>query len=313
MNRRKFIQGLALAGSASLAGCETLLYGKEGNEAAATADSELSKAALVLNDVELTANRELDISRGDFVGYSPKSVTQHTSVANEVLADDDSDVAEVLSDVSTILEETAYQYESLNGVFASVVEYKQRYTTAELESAIRIGDRFINHIAEVTEHANTISQHLGPMYEAGYKEPVDGVSLEKWGHEQGAFLEMAEPMGPLGVGFVHQANGRRTLGQATIAKQNGEYDTALEEAGNAEQSFQIADERFSASLELGLDYWAPFVKQLDCQSSGFQDVVETAIEALEAYNSGNENKGNEMWAQAGSEIERINRSCLGQS
>jgi hypothetical protein len=313
MNRRKFIQAIALTGSASLAGCETFLYGKEGNEAAAIADSELSEAATMLNNIELTADHEADISREDFEGYSLESVTQHTKKANEVLADDDSDVAELLLDVSTILEETAYQYESLNDVFRSVVEYEQHYSAAELKAAIQTGDRFINRIAEVTEHANTISQHLGPMYEAGYEEPVEGFSLEKWGHEQGAFLEIAEPMGPLGVGFVHQANGRRTLGRASEAKQSGDYDTAMDEAGTAETSFQIAEERFSASLELGLDYWNPLVKQLECQSSGFQDVIETTIEALEAYRNGNESKGNELWEQAGSEIKQTNQSCLGEN
>jgi hypothetical protein len=312
MNRRNFIQGIALTGSASLAGCETLLYGKEGNEAAATANSELSEAAAILNNVELTVDGEPDISRDDFKGYSLENVTQHTKAANEVLADDNSDVAELLSDVSTILEKTAYQYESLDGVFTSVVEYEQHYSAAELEVAIRTGDRFINRVAEVTEHANTISQHLGPMYEAGYEEPVEGFSLERWGYEQGTFLEIVEPMGPLGVAFVHQANGRRALRRVIEAKQSGDYGTAVEEAGTAEQSFQIAEERFSASLELNLDYWKHFVRQLECQSGGFIDVMETTIEALEAYENRNESKGNEMWEQASSEIEQMNRSCLGE-
>jgi hypothetical protein len=313
MNRRNFIQGIALTGSVSLAGCEKILYGREGNQGAATANSELSEGVTILNKVELTVDGEPDISRDDFEGYSPENVTRHTKAANEVLAGDNSDIAKLLSDVSTILEETAYQYESLGNVFALVAEYEQKYSGAELESAIRTGDRFTNRVAGVIEHANTISQYLGPMYEAGYEEPVEGFSLEKWGHEQGAFLEILEPMGPLGVGFVHQANGRRMLGRVSAAKRSGDYDTAVTEAETAKESFKIAEERFSASLDLGLEYWRPFVNQLLCQSSGSLGVAETAIEALEAYQNGNQSKGNEMWEQAGSDIERLNHSCLGDN
>lgn len=310
MNRRTFVRTMAVAGSASLAGCETFLYGKKGNEAAATAESELSKAATILNNVELTSDGKPAISSDDFEGYSSENVTQHTEIANEALADDDSDAAALLSDVSTIIEETAYQYESLDGVFDTVIDYERHYSASELEAAMRTGHRFTNRVAEVTEHANTISQHLTPMYEAGYEEPVEGFSLEKWGHEQGAFLAMAEPLGPLGVGFVHQAKGRHVIGRVSAAKQSGDYKKGIEEAEVAKRSLLTAEERFSASLELDLSYWVTFVEQLICQSNGFLNVMETVTKALEAYNKGNESEGDDMWEQAISEIEQVNQSCL---
>lgn len=312
MNRRTLIRTITVAGVASLSGCETLLYGKEGNEAVATAQSDLSEAAAVLNSIELVDNREANISLEDFDGYSPEDVTQHIESANDALAKDDSDAGEVLSVVSTVLEETAYQYDSIGGVFRSMATYRQRYINSEFENAIRAGDQFATRLSEVTEHSTAITENLVSLDDAGYEEPVEGFSVERWADEQGVLLKMAESMTPLGVGFIRHANGMRTQQNAIIAKRNGDYQTALEEAEEAESSFGTAEEKFSASLALGLSQYRSLIEQFSCLADGFLGGAETSVEALEAYNAGNENEGDNLWEQAISEIEKVNVECLGR-
>lgn len=311
MKRRTLLRTIAVVGSTSLAGCETVLYGKEGNEAVATANSELAEAAAILNNIELTANDEANVSPGDFEGYSPSHVTQHTDVANEALTVDDSDAGEVLSVVSTVLEETAYQYRSIDRVFESIAGYRQRYLNREFENAIHAGDRFATRLAEVTEHANTITENLVSLDDAGYKAPVEGFSVEGWANEQGVLLKMAEAMTPLGVGFVRHANGMRTQQNAIIAKRDGDYQTALQEAEEAKSSFGTAEEKFSASLDLGFSQHRTLIEQFTCLAGGFFQGAETSVGALEAYNDGNDSEGDDLWEQAISEMEQVNEDCLG--
>lgn len=310
MNRRTLLQIVAVSGSTSLAGCEKLLFGEEGNKSIATANSELSKAVAVLNDIELVVGDEIDISSNDFGSYSSDSVTQHTEIANKALADDSSDAGEVLSVVSTVLEETAYQYESIDGVFGSIAGFRQRYLEGDFKNAIRAGDRFATRLSEVTSHANTITEILLSLDESGYEKPVEGFSVEKWASEQGVLLKMAEEMAPLGIGFVRHANGMRTQQKAIIAKRDQDYQTALEEADVAEHSFETAGQKFSASLNLGLSQYQTLIEQLACLADGFSGGAETSVEALEAYNSGNESKGDDLWEQAMTEIEQVNEDCL---
>ncbi|MEF8807227.1 hypothetical protein [Natronomonas sp.] len=310
MNRRTLLRTIAVAGSTSLAGCETVLYGKEGNETVATANSELAEAAAILNKIDLTANEEANVSPGDFEGYSPSDVTQHTDVANEALTDDDSDTGHVLSVVSTVLEETAYQYQSIEHVFGNIAEYRQRYLDREFENAIRAGDRFATSLAEVTEHANIITENLVSLDDAGYNAPVEGFSVERWANEQGVILRMAEAMTPLGVGFVRHANGMRVQQNAIVAKRDRDYQTALQEAEEAKNSFETAEENFSASLDLGFSQHRVLIEQFSCLAGGFFRGAETSVDALEAYNDGDDNKGDNLWEQAISEIEQVNDDCL---
>lgn len=311
MNRRRFIQSIAVAGSGSIAGCEKLLYGEEGNEVARAAQSELSEAAAVLNSIELVVDGDVDISLDDFEGYSPEDVTQHTETANEALAGNDSDAAEVLSVVSAVLEETAYQYESIDGVFRSMAKYRHRYLDSEFEDAIHVGDQFATSLSQVTEQATTITENLVSLDDAGYEEPVKGFSIEGWADEEGVLLKMVERMTPLGVGFIRHANGMRTQQNAIVAKRDGDYQTALEEAEEAESSFGTAEEKFSASLELGLSQQRGLIEQFACLAGGFLGAAETSVESLEAYNNGNESEGNDLWEQAISEIKQVNDDCLG--
>jgi hypothetical protein len=313
MNRRTFVQTMTVAGSASLAGCETILYGEENNESADIAQTELSEAAAELNDIELVVSSEVDITSVDFEGYSPENVTQHTNAANKVLADDSSEVGIVLATVSTILEETAYQYGSIDGVFRSVSDYRQRYLDGNFEDAIYAGDRFATQLSKVTDHAKTITKNLVALDDAGYETPVDGFSVQEWANKQGVLLKTAEAMTPLGIGFIRHADGMRTQQNAIIAKRDTDYNIALEEARNAKDSFETAEARFSESLELGLDPWKSLVKDLACLASGFLVGAETSVEALEAYNNGDENEGDGLWEQAKSEINRVNQSCLGEN
>lgn len=311
MNRRVFLRGLAVGVATSLAGCETLLYGKEGNVAVATANSELSEAAVILNKLELTVDGEIDISSGDFEGYSPENVTQHTKAANEALADDGSDAADVLSAISTVLEETAHQYAALDDVFGYVAGYEQLYSEGKYTNAMEASNQFAENLSEVASHSRTITDELVRLDDAGYNNPIEGFSIDQWSEEQSIFVGMIQAMNPLGIGFTRQTDGMRLLRSVSARRNHEEYQTGLGEAQEARDSFKVAHEQFGTSLDRGLKQRQTFVEQLACLSNGYVGSTETVIDALEAYNDGNDSKGDDLWEQAISEMEQVNEDCLG--
>lgn len=309
MNRRTLIQMMGVVGSASLAGCETLLYGKEGNEAATTAQSELSEAAAVLNSVQLTADGELAVAPEDFDGYSPENVTRHTESADEALNDDDSDASEVLSVVSTVLEETAYQYKAIDGLFQSHYSYEQRLYEDDYEGAIQAANNFGDRHAEVSDYGSTITENLASLKEGGYKEPVDGFSVESWSQEQSIFVDMTDVMGPLRYGFNEQARGLLSLRRASIDQNNENYEKALEKMRNSREWFGRAVESFGVSLERGITYRRALIEDFSCLSEGHLEATQMGIDALEAYSSGNKSEGDDLWTQMREKIEQSSGGC----
>lgn len=309
MNRRTFITTIAVAGSASLAGCKKSLLGTEGNEAVATAHSELSEAAAVLNSIELTIDGEVDISSNDFEGYSPGDVTQHTEIANEALSDDDSDASEVLLAVSTVLEETAYQYASIDDIFGYFATYRQQYFQHEYGHALEAGNRFGESLSEVASRSEKISGELARLDEAGYEEPVEGFSVQGWIDEQEIFANMMQAMNPLGVGLTQHASSMVLLGSIMNHQENGDYQAGIEEARMAKDGFETAKEKFRISLDRGLPQRRTTTERLACIADGHIKSVETAIEAFEAYENGNQSKGDDLWEQAGTESRQANEEC----
>lgn len=309
MNRRTLINTMAVVGSVSLAGCETLLYGKEGNEAAATAQSELSEAAAVLNSVELTVDGEIAVDSEDFEGYSPEDVTQHTESANEAIAEDDSDVSEVLSVVSSVLEETAYQYESIDGLFKAHYSYEQRIYEGDYGGAIQAANSFGDRHAEISDYSSTITENLVSLKENGYNNPVAGFSVEAWSQEQSIFVDMMDVMGPLRYGFNEQARGLSSLRRASVKKNNGDYENALEQMRSARDWFEGAMESFSVSLERGITYRRALIEDFLCLSKGYLDATRTGIDALEAYRNENESEGDDLWNQMREKVQQSSGGC----
>lgn len=309
MNRRTLLRTIAVAGSASLAGCETLLYGKEGNESVATAHSELSEAAAVLNDLELTVDGELDISSDDFEGYSPSDVTQHTNAANEVVADHNSNAAEVLLVVSTILEETAYQYEAIKGLFQAHFTYEQRLIEGDYEGAGQAANNFGDRHADVSDYGSAVTENLASLKDAGYEEPVSRFSVGAWSREQSRFVEMADAMAPLRLGFNEQARGLLHLQRASINKNNKDYERASDEMNNAQNWFEGAVESFRVSLNRGITYRRALIEDFSCLSEGHFEATKIGIDALEAYDSGSESEGNNLWEQMREKVQISSGGC----
>lgn len=309
MNRRTFITKIAVVGSTTLAGCKKRLLGTEGNEAVATANTELSEAAAVLNSIELTVDGEVHISSDDFEGYSPEDVSQHTDAANEALADDDSDAGEVLLTVSTILEETAYQYAAINGVYGYFATYRERYFQHNYEHSLRAAERFHESVSEAVNRSENIRAEIIPLDEAGYEEPVDGFSVQEWIDEQKIFGRMLHAMNPFGIGLTQHASSMVLLGSVLNHRNNGNYQAGIEEAHLAKDGFETAKQQFRISLNRGLSQHRATAEQLRCIAEGHIESVETAIEALEAYKNGDESRGDDLWEQAESRSIRANENC----
>ncbi|MFT4884386.1 MAG: hypothetical protein ACI8U4_001901 [Natronomonas sp.] len=309
MNRRTLLQTIAVAGSVSLAGCETLLYGNESNERVATANSELSEAAAILNDIELTIDGELDISSGDFEGFSPADVTQHTNAANEALADHNSSAAEVLLVVSTVVEETAYQYEAIKGLFQAHFTYEQRLIDGDYEGARQAANNFGDRHAEVSDHGSAVTEHLASLKDAGYEEPVDGFSVGAWSREQSIFVDMADAMAPLRLGFNEQARGLLNLQRASINKNNEAYERAFDEMNSAQDWFEGTVESFGVSLNRGITYRRALIEDFLCLSEGHFEATEIGIDALEAYVNGSESEGDNLWEQMKKKTQQSSGGC----
>lgn len=310
MNRRTLLQGIATGVAASLAGCETVLFGKERNEIVVTARSELADATAILNGIELTSDGEVTVNSRDFEGYSVEDVTTHTDLANQTLAKDDSGASEVLSAVSTILEETAYQYTAIDDVFGYATGYERLYANGEYDNAVDAAHRLAESLSEVASQSRTITDELVRLDNADYGNPVEGFSVDNWADEQSIFVGMIQRLNPLGVGFTRQANGMRLLASASVRRDQEEYQTGIKELQDARSSFERANEQLSVSLNRELTHFRPFVKQLTCLSEGYINPTTTAIDALEAYDAGDRRRGDNLWEQAITEMEETNSGCL---
>ncbi|QLD87346.1 hypothetical protein HWV23_16980 [Natronomonas halophila] len=312
-NRRTVLKLFAAGGTAGFAGCPNSTSGNNKEDAIAVARSELSQAVEILNNIGVVANGRLTVGLEKFEGYSPKEITAHTDVVSESLSHDEGEEGRVLSISSKILNKTAYQYESIENVFRTFSSYKQRYIEDDYANAMQTGNQFTTYLSEVTERSNIITENLASLNEAGHETPVDGFSIQRWAHEQGAILESTEPMTPLGIGFVRHANGMRTLQRAAGNKRDGQYQNAIKQASEAQDSFKIAEEKFSESLDLGIEYRRTLVGEFACLSRGFLNSTELVIESLEAYADGEESMGDDLWKQAISHINKVNDTCLAGS
>jgi hypothetical protein len=279
------------------------------SEAVETAHSELLKAVDLLNGVELTVDGELDVSSQDFNGYSPEDVTGYTETATGALADDDSDVGNVLSVVAMVLEETAYQYEAIDGLFETFAEYELQLYNNDYQNAIRASNRFVDYHTEFVEHGSTITENLALLKNKGYEEPVGGFSIQTWSQEQSRFIKLSKVMRSLKSGFGEQARGLLRLRRASIERNNGRYDNGLEEVRIARNRFEKAEESFSLSLKRGLTYRRALIKDFTCLSRSYLDATDLGITALEAYASNNNREGDEMWKNMNKQLQAANEEC----
>jgi hypothetical protein len=310
MNRRALIRGIAVGGTASLAGC--FLSGDENNdrnEAVATAHKELSRAVDILNKTELTVAGKLDISSQDFNRYSTENVTSHTKIAAEALMDDDSNAGDVLQVVTTVLEETAYQYEAIDGLFEAFTDYELHLYDNNYQNAVRASGQFKNHHTEVTNHGSTITENLALLKNKGYEEPVEGFSVQAWSQEQAVFVELSEAMRSLKYGFSGQARGLLRLRRASIERNNERYDKGLEEARIARDRFEQAKESFSQSVNRDITYRRALIKDFTCLSEKYIYVTDIGINALESYTNGDISEGDDLWQKMNKKLQTANDEC----
>jgi hypothetical protein len=308
MNRRTLLRTAVVSGTGILAGCS--VFDNSGrNDAITTAHSELSEATAILNDVELTTDGELDVSSRDFEGYSLEDVTSRTETANEALSHDDSDVSDVLSVVSTVLEETAYQYTAIDSLFVNFAAYEQRLYDNDYQNAIRAANRLGDAHAEVTDRGDMITDYLNSLENAGYESPVDGFSVKEWSQEQSRFTDFVDTVKPLRYGFNEQARGLLRFQRVSADKDEGAYENGLEEARHARNWFEAAQESFHISLSRGITYRRALIEDYLCFSEGLSGAIETATNSLNAYNSGNKRKGDDLWQQMKEEIQKADKSC----
>lgn len=127
--------------------------------------------------------------------------------------------------------------------------------------------------------------------------------------EQEAIREILYEMKPTFEGLRAMVMGVTQGGRAAALTDKGNYSEAMHFATSARANMDFATTHFQRALDRNVRYYGEIVTVLECQASGFYEVLATLVDAIQAYQEGQKEEGADLLAEYRSGATRATEEC----
>lgn len=289
-------------------------------EAIVSSRKQLTDALTTLNSTDVVNDSEIGVNTTDeFEKYretdkeailGPVSEAQRTLKAIRDRAEgEQAETVKVLLGISSYTEEKWNEYTAIVraftafGVALSKVAGQDAITA---EEAAHDATVLLTNVSEYQSKATSTLQRI--------RNDSGGPGMEAWRPEQEASEQetigkMVHEMEPAFTGMQEFVTGVTKSGRAATQTENGKYSKAMDSATSGRAKIDTAKTHFQRALDRDVRHYTDLITMLQCQSRVFYDVLAILIDAIQAYQDGNQNKGEELRAEFRNKLDREAEEC----
>lgn len=344
MNRRYFLLTAGTSTLTVLTGCsgskesvsrstKTSKSEKSGTEtktrrsvkgAIETSRNQLTDALRTLNSTDVVKDSEIGITTSDnFEKYrntdeeavlGPVRETQSTLKAIRDRAEGkQAATVKVLLGISVYTEKKWKEYTAIVRAFTAFGVTLSKVADDNVRSAKKTAQDAENLLANVSLYHSKVTLTLQRIRKSSGEPGMKAWRPAQETSEQEALVRILAEMKPTFGGLREFLTGVTQSGRAVTLTENGKYSKALDFATSARPHMDTAMRHFQRALDRNVRYYTDVVTLFECQAREFYGVLATLVDAIEAYQDGNQTDGDELLSEYRSKLDRISNNCKGST
>lgn len=349
MNRRRFIQTTGASTITIVAGCsdssgETKPNGS-GNGTDSTTDpstdkkteaetdgsvtedlersrTHLDSALTALERTDVVENGELGIATSDnFEKYrntEDRVVLGPVKEAKRILervreraTGEQAVTGKMLLGIAVYTEQKWKEYTAIVRAFTAfgVSMSKMAEGEEQIRKSLDAAQDAVTLIGDVPDYHSKATSTLERIRSIDADPGVDAWDADRERAEQVAIAEIIPDMYPAFVGFRAYVTGAIQAGRAAALTDNGKYSKAMHFATSGRANMDSASSQFQDALDRDVPYYSEEVNLFECQTSFYYGTMATLVDAIQAYQDGTENEGDDLLAGYRDSLDRISEEC----
>lgn len=289
-------------------------------ESIATSRKQITDALTTLNSTDVVEDSELGIITPDnFEKYRNTeeeavlgSVRKAQSTLEAIRHRTNSEQAatgEVLLRISVYIEEKWKEYAEIVRAFTAFGVTLSKVADEDLRTALSAAQDAETLLATVSIYQSKVSSTLERIRKSNGETGMKAWRPAHEATEQEVIGEILNEMKPTFGGLREFLTGLTQSGRAVTLTENGKYSKAMDLATSARPHMDTAANYFQRALDLNVRHYTDLVTLFECQAREFYGVLVTLVDAIQAYQDGNQTEGDELLSEYRTELDRKSDKC----
>lgn len=345
MNRRHFFQTFGASTVSILAGCNTS-KNKPNNDSNSTEKGEdkeletkmpteipqsvgavithsrrqLTNALTTLNDTDVVEDNEIGIVTSDkfekFRKTTEKDVIKPASEAQrdlESIRDEargnQALTGKILLGISVFTQEKWREYTDIVRAFTAFGISLSKIAEEDARASLDAAQDSVVLLNNVEDHRSKLEVTLRRIRSANGNSGIRVWKPTRESSELDSMRAILYEMKPAFRGLQTFVTATVQGGKAANLTENGQYSEAMHLATSSRANMDNATRLFQKALKRNVRYYEDLVTVLECQTSDFYIVSAILVDAIQAYQEGDQSKGDEQLAEYREKLSRTGDRC----
>lgn len=290
----------------------------------ANSRQHLNNAILALDNTDVIEKNEIGIAtpdnfekyrktnENDVIGPASKARTTLEGIRSQARGEN-ATTGKVLLGIAVYTLEKWKEYSDIVRAFTAFSVSLSKISESDARKSLDAAQDAMSLLTNVVDHRKELVRTLERIRSADGDPGLDHWNPAHEASELRVLAEILKEMLPTFGGLRSFVNGTAQSGKAVTLIRNEKYSEAMHLATSARVNIDNATSQFRTALEREVRYFGYLVTVFECQTSRMYVVTGTLVDAIQAYQEGNQAKGEERLSEYLEGTDRALGNCSPQT
>lgn len=249
-----------------------------------------------------------DINENEVIGPTSEAMRKLEGIRSQARGENAA-TGKVLLGIAVYTDEKWKEYSDIVRAFTAFSVSLSKISESDARKSLDAAQDAMSLLTNVVDHRKELVRTLERIRSADGDPGLDHWDPAREASELRVLGDVLKEMLPTFGGLRSFVNGTAQAGKAVTLTRNGKYSEAMHFATSARANIDNATTQFRTALDRNVRYFGDLVAMFECQTSRLYLVTATLVDAIQAYEDGNQTKGKERLSDYLEGSDRALQNC----